>query len=363
MKMRNLVLGIAAGMTLLGAAGAVSAATITSADGVLSIETPSDAWTQKTDSKALLEITDGKNSIAVEHMSNGEALPAQQVADEKNPDVYVSLISTKNEVFSVKGLAVDNQGLQSVIQTAGTIKILKFDTKTAVAPAATAKKADTAQKTDTTKTTEEKKTETTSKPDIVVYDSDGMSVELYFDPATGEYKDANGNAFLTMAGGLVYQPDSNSYWNTDKNFWNEHSEDEFDYSTIAEQKAGSTESFTVFSESGDSRTLKLDVETGDYVDGSGLVYLPMAGSLVYQPDTDSYWSGDASYWDSYSEDEMSYDDFINEVYNDESDTEEGQSDEEDYVEDYDAEEEEYYDDSEDYEDDAANYDYDEEVYE
>ena len=65
MKLRKLFLGMAAGMTLLGAVAAVNAETITSADGVLSIDTPSDAWTQKTDSKALLEISDGRNSIAI----------------------------------------------------------------------------------------------------------------------------------------------------------------------------------------------------------------------------------------------------------------------------------------------------------
>lgn len=349
MRIRNLVLGMAAGMMLLGAASAVSAATITSADGVLSIETPSDAWTQKTDSKALLEITDGKNSIAIEHLSNGEALPVQQVADEKNPDVYVSLISTKNEVFSVKGLAVDNANLQSVIQTAGTIKILKFDTKTAVTPAATETK-----KAENTATATPAPQAAESSETVTVYDEGGMSVELYYDAATGDYHDSNGNVFKPMAGSVYYQPESNAYWSADPNYFKEHDASELNYQEFEEMKNGTRESLTVFDENGDSRVLHYDSDDGNYKDDSGLVYLPMAGSMHYQPDTDTYWSGDASYWDNYSAEDMNYDEFAEEAYGAEADTyNEG---EEEYVEDED--EGEYYEEGDEYYDD-----YSEEVYE
>ena len=135
--------------------------------------------------------------------------------------MYVSLISTKNEVFSVKGLAVDNVDLQTVINTAGTIKILKYDTKTAVTPAkAEAPKA-------ATQAAPEKKAETAeAQKVVVVYDEGGMSVKLYFNEAEGVFHDANGNKFIPMNGPIVYQPDSNSYWSSDPSFWNTHTEAE-----------------------------------------------------------------------------------------------------------------------------------------
>ena len=335
MKIRNLVLGIAAGMALLGAAS-VSAETITSADGVLSIDTPSDEWTQKTDSKALLEITDGKNSITIEHLSNGEALPAQEIADEKNPDVYVSLISTKNEVFSVKGLAVDAVDLQTIIKTAGTIKILKFDTKTAVIPVET-KKAEESGKKD--EAAAEQNTEAVANGSAVtVYDADGMSVELYFDEATGEYKDANGNVFLTMAGSVFYQPDSNSYWSADKDYWLTHSEDELNYDEVAAEKSGMAENAMVlYNEAGESVTVLHSSETGNCEDENGLEYLAMAGGLFYQPDTDSYWDTDPNYWTEHTEDELDYEEMVDELNEDDTveDAEEVYDDAEEDLDDFD----------------------------
>ena len=313
MKIRNLVLGIAAGMTLLGAASFVNAETITSADGVISIETPSDAWTQKKDSKALLEISDGKNSITIDHRSNGEALPAQEVANDTNPDVYTSLISTKNEVFSVRGLAVDNVDLQTVIKTAGTIKILKFDTNTAVTPA----KAQETKKAETTQKKEEpaKQSGTDSAPSVlVVFDEDGMSVELHYDAAFDVYRDANGNAFLMMEYPVVYQPDTNSYWAADRNFWDTHDADEMDYSayqTLAH--ADEERQFVLYNEGGSSVTVVENIETGNCVGLDGLTYQPMGSGTYYQPDTNTYWNTDPSYWNNHDADDMDYDKYVDDL--------------------------------------------------
>lgn len=109
-----------------------TAATITTSDGVLSIEVTSEEWKQKEDSEYWLEITDGKNSIVIEHLGFGEDLPDLKMADEEYKGVVQSFISTENEVFIITGRADSKEDLQDVIKTAGTIKILQYDTKTAV---------------------------------------------------------------------------------------------------------------------------------------------------------------------------------------------------------------------------------------
>ena len=131
MKIRGLVFALAFG-TVLSAATVAGAATITSTDGIMSIETPSDAWVQVTDPNYLFVISDGKSSIAVDHLSNGESLPAPTVADANYEAVYHAFVSTRNEVFIVKGLAAAKDDLQAIMEVIGTIKVLKYDTKTAI---------------------------------------------------------------------------------------------------------------------------------------------------------------------------------------------------------------------------------------
>ena len=109
-----------------------TAATITSPDGILSIEMPGEEWKEKEDSDFWFEITDGHNSIAIDHLGNGEMLPDLKMAGEENEEICQAFISTKNEVFIVTGQADSREGLADVIRTVGTIRILKYDTRTAV---------------------------------------------------------------------------------------------------------------------------------------------------------------------------------------------------------------------------------------
>ena len=135
MKFRKLMAcGIAAGIMAI-AATAVSAATLTTDDGVLSIETPSDDWQATTDPLHWFVVTDGKDTITVDHLSNGEALPATVVANDEYQAVYQGFVSTKNEVFVVKGLSNEQEDLQKLMETIGTIRVLKLDTKQAITKA------------------------------------------------------------------------------------------------------------------------------------------------------------------------------------------------------------------------------------
>ncbi len=105
---------------------------IATSDGVLSIEAPSDAWEVMQDPNHWFTLTDGNDTITIEHLSNGESLPASAVADATYSAVYQALVSTRNEVFVIKGCAVNSEDLESIMKAIGTIKILRFDTKTAV---------------------------------------------------------------------------------------------------------------------------------------------------------------------------------------------------------------------------------------
>ena len=107
---------------------------IATSDGVLSIEAPSDDWEVMQDANHWFAMTDGTNTITIEHLSNGESLPAVAVADDTYAAVYQAFVSTKNEVFAVKGCSPKAEELESVMKAIGTIKILKFDTKSAVNP-------------------------------------------------------------------------------------------------------------------------------------------------------------------------------------------------------------------------------------
>ena len=105
---------------------------IATSDGVLSIEAPSDAWEVMVDPNHWFTMTDGADMITIEHLSNGESLPAIAVADATYAAVYQAYVSTRNEVFSVKGCAVKSEDLEAIMKAIGTIKILQFDTKAAI---------------------------------------------------------------------------------------------------------------------------------------------------------------------------------------------------------------------------------------
>ena len=126
---------LASSLTVVAAenTGAESTAvTVTTPDGVLSVEVSKDEWKEKEDSGHWFEITDGKNSIMIDHLANGESLPDVKMAAEENEEICQTFISTKNEVFIVTGLADSREAFEDVIKTVGTIRILKYDTKTAI---------------------------------------------------------------------------------------------------------------------------------------------------------------------------------------------------------------------------------------
>jgi len=129
MKKRIVLLGLT---VLLAAATNAGAAEIISADGILSFTAQEDEWKEKEDPDHGFVISDGENTIMVDHYSNGETLPPVDVTEEDGEAVCQAFLSTRNEVFVVTGLAASREELEHVMKMIGTIKVLKYDTKTAV---------------------------------------------------------------------------------------------------------------------------------------------------------------------------------------------------------------------------------------
>ena len=131
--MKKMILAMMTAAVLTAAAMSASAEVFTTTDGVMSVETPEDeSWAVVVDPKVWFTITDGKNIISVDHLSNGENLPQVLLAGDDYKGVSQSFISTKNEVFVIKALAAEQEDLEKLLPILNSVKILKYDTKEAV---------------------------------------------------------------------------------------------------------------------------------------------------------------------------------------------------------------------------------------
>ena len=118
---------------IAAAAMPVSAQVFTTGDGVLSIETPEEEnWAELQDPKVWYTISDGSCVISIDHLSNGETLPAIQIANDDYEGVTQTFISTKNEVFVIKAMSATQEELSSLLPIVESVKILKYDTKKAI---------------------------------------------------------------------------------------------------------------------------------------------------------------------------------------------------------------------------------------
>ena len=130
---RKTFLAVAALTAALCFAVPASAETFTSPDGVLSIELPNENWKQVEDPMEWIALSDGGSVITIDHYSNGEKLPEMSVADTHYVNVYQAVFSTQNEVFIITGSVVDETKIPEIANTIISAKVLKYDTKLAVA--------------------------------------------------------------------------------------------------------------------------------------------------------------------------------------------------------------------------------------
>ena len=123
---------------VLGFALTVRAVTFMTDDGVVSIEAPDPededtaVWKQTVDPNHWFTISDGKSTITIVHLSNGENLPQLQIADDDCETVFQTFASTTNEIFVLKASSPEEKNLDDLMQNAGTMRILKYETKTAL---------------------------------------------------------------------------------------------------------------------------------------------------------------------------------------------------------------------------------------
>ena len=132
--MKKSLLAALTAAAVLCIAAPASAETFTSQDGVLSIDLPNENWKEVTDPTKWIVLSDGANSLTVEHLSNGEELPDMAVADEHYVNVYQAVFSTQNEVFIITGSVVDAAVIPDITQAILSAKVLKYDTKMAKKP-------------------------------------------------------------------------------------------------------------------------------------------------------------------------------------------------------------------------------------
>ena len=91
-----------------------AAETFTTSDGVLSVELPNDDWKEIEDSNKWVVLSDGDDTVSIEHYSNGEKLPDMAIADDHYVNVYQAIASTQNEVFIITGSVVDSEKISEV---------------------------------------------------------------------------------------------------------------------------------------------------------------------------------------------------------------------------------------------------------
>ena len=106
--------------------------TYTSSDGVLSIELPDESWKEMTDPANWIVLSDGSNTVTIQHFANGEKLPDRQIADNHYVNVLEAMFSSKNEVFLITGALTDTSKCAEIATMMSSARVLKYDTKTAI---------------------------------------------------------------------------------------------------------------------------------------------------------------------------------------------------------------------------------------
>ena len=98
--------------------------TYTSSDGVLSIELPDESWKEMTDPANWIVLSDGSNTVTIQHFANGEKLPDRQIADNHYVNVLEAMFSSKNEVFLITGALTDTSKCAEIATMMSSARVL-----------------------------------------------------------------------------------------------------------------------------------------------------------------------------------------------------------------------------------------------
>ena len=122
----------AADESAAAAESTAEANTFTTENGVLSIALPSESWKEIADPAKWVVLSNGVDTITVEHYANGEKLPDIAVADPHYTNVYEAIYSTQNEVFLITGYVANQESIEDITKAIMSVKVLKYNTKQAV---------------------------------------------------------------------------------------------------------------------------------------------------------------------------------------------------------------------------------------
>lgn len=254
-------------------------------DGVLSIQAPDSQWRVMSDPNYWFVLSDGSNTITIDHLSNGETLPSTVVASGETEAVCHSFVSTKNEVFVIKGSAVKREDLETVLKIINTIKVLKYDTKTAVSQSQSTAAGDSFKVVPINET--------------YYSTSDGVNVRSGCstdDAAIGSlsYGDA-----VTVIGSVSKDGKETGWYQISYNGTTAYVSAQFLSKTKPEKSnassSGSDEYFLVYGEDGISAAIH---STGGstYADDYGNSYSKTESGLYYCTTTGMYYALDSNYW-------------------------------------------------------------------
>lgn len=100
-------------------------------DGVLKMAAPTDndKWSVIADDQNWFAMSDGTDTITVDHYANGDSLPAPAIADDTFVQIYEIYYSTNNEVFVVTGKVTVADDMPYVKDAVNSFEVLKYDTK------------------------------------------------------------------------------------------------------------------------------------------------------------------------------------------------------------------------------------------
>ena len=310
------------------------------ADGVLSIQLPGPDWVVLSDPNYWFAMTDGDDVITISHLSNGEALPAITVADDEYSAVCSAYVSTKNEVFIIRGCAVSTDSLKDIMLALSSVKILKFNTKLAINTVGTDAYTDRLVvepcsqvlysvsnhlnvRTDCTTDSRKLGYLTYGQPVIVngivrlngrdygwyrisyngrmgyvsakflsavapqqqtqafsVYAENGATATIH-NVGNGYYEDTNGRSYRYVRGSLYYRKDNDTTYSQDPTYWNRYKND--------------TEAFWVFAKDGGAVQIYEDTD-GNYRDAAGNTYFQNADNTYFCHDTNVEYSPDRNHW-------------------------------------------------------------------
>ena len=139
-RKKHIITGIMIGAMLSFACPAIAEetdlrapATVTSPDGVLSIQLPTAEWKAAEDENHLLSLTDGDDLITIDRFSPADPMSEVTLTDDTYDATYQTYVSTRDVVYVIKGAAEKAEDLEEIMRSIGTIRILTPNSDTAAA--------------------------------------------------------------------------------------------------------------------------------------------------------------------------------------------------------------------------------------